>query len=124
MQRKFLKKYFDYNDNHDIYYKESKNKEPMGEARVQLLNEKRQRIGKFYWDKIEVIYDFDLHKKPILQIYSLNGFTIIFNQNNFSLYFDDRMEDTCYINNLSSNYENIEFYGEFEWKINKMELRK
>ncbi len=112
---------FKYNKGLDEFFKQSKNKRPMGNARVQFLKD-GHRIGKLYWDEIRYVYDFKI--KPFIEIKTQNKIKLIIYQNEFELIPDEQMEDTCYLNHLIPKFNTIEFYGEFKWIIKLEELRK
>ncbi len=124
MNKQFVKKNFpDYHKNFDEYTRHSVDKEPMGISRVELLKLGRHRVGKLYWDKITVVYGGE-RKKPFLRIKTLNGVKITIFQDSFTMRPNEQMDDNCYIRRITPHFERIEFYGDFEWKVNLKELRK
>jgi hypothetical protein len=111
---------FEYDSMHDEFNKSSINKNPGGSARVQLTKNKH-RYGKFYWDKITIVYGNG--KKPFIEIDTLNGFKISIFQDSFTIRPFEQMDDNCHISNIPNQFDTIEFYGEFKWSINITELR-
>ncbi|KKN01529.1 hypothetical protein LCGC14_1126820 [marine sediment metagenome] len=47
---------FKYDTSLDGFFKESINKAPMGNARVQLIKDRNHRVGKFYWNEVRIVY--------------------------------------------------------------------
>lgn len=103
----------------DEFIKNSKDKELSGAARVQFMKN-GNRVGKFYWDEIRIVYGFD--RKPFLEIKTLNGVKISIYRNVFNIHSFERMEDFCYFHEIPTFFDTIEFYLEFEWVIHKEDL--
>jgi len=110
---------FEHDDIHDEFLKRSKNKDPMGNARVEFLKE-GNRVGKFYWDEIRYIYDH--LEKPFVEIKTQNNLKLIIYQDKFDIIPEEQKEDTCYLNALIPNFDTVEFYDEFEWIIKLVDL--
>ena len=113
---------FKYDASLDEFFKKSINKAPMGNARVQLIKDRDHRVGKFYWNEIRIVYG-DANK-PFLEIDTLNGFKIIIYQNIFIIRPHKQMDDNCYLRSIPTDFDKIEFYGEFDWIINTKSLTK
>lgn len=124
MRQDFVKKNFpDYHKDFDEYSKSTVNKKPMGFSRVQLLRNGNYRVGKLYWDNITVVYGFE-KRRPFLRIKTLNGMKLTIFQDFYSVRPKEQTDDNCYLKRIIPHFDAIEFYGDFEWKININELRR
>lgn len=126
MKKVFVKQNFpDYNNELDEYSKHSTNKKPRpgGLSRFQLTRNNGHRVGKLYWDKINIVYGFE-KRKPFIEIFTLNDLKLTIFQDSFSVRPKEQMNDNCYLRRIIPHFDEIEFYGDFEWKVKLSELRK